>query len=184
MPNKHFHRLPPLRRRTLLRGALGGGLGVALGLPTLEAMLNSHGTAYAQSWKNVAFQRMPNINLLPGDKPLSLDDLIAGTDDGILIKGRGSYSIDQQRYNFQFGGQTFHEIKGGKITGMLRDVAYQARTPDFWQACDAICGADEYEVGGSFYDGKGEPGQSNAVSHGCSPARFRQINVINTERSV
>jgi TldD protein len=144
----------------------------------------SHGTAYAQSWQDVAFQRMPNINLLPGDNPLSVEDLIASTDDGIYIKGRGSYSIDHQRYNFQFGGQTFYEIKGGKITGMLRDVAYQARTPEFWRACDAICSEDEYEVGGSFYDGKGEPGQSNAVSHGCSPARFRQINVINTERSV
>jgi TldD protein len=144
----------------------------------------SHGTAYAQSWADVAFQRMPNVNLLPGDKPLSLADLIAGTDDAILIKGNGSFSIDHQRYNFQFGGQTFYEIKGGKIVGMLRDVAYQARTPDFWRACDAICSAEEYEIHGSFNDGKGEPSQSNAVSHGCSPARFRQINVINTERSV
>lgn len=143
----------------------------------------SHGTSYAQSWKDVPFQRMPNINLQPGKTPMSLNDLIASTDRGIFIKGRGSYSIDQQRYNFQFGGQAFYEIRGGKIVGMLRDVAYQARTPDFWNSCDAICGSEEYYVGGSFYDGKGEPGQSNAVSHGCSPTRFRQVTVINTDRN-
>ncbi len=144
----------------------------------------SHGTSYADSWKSVAFQRMPNVNLLPGDKKLSLADLIAGTDRGILIKGNGSFSIDHQRYNFQFGGQTFWRIDKGKVTGMLADVAYQARTPDFWQACDAICSEEEYQVGGSFFDGKGEPGQSNAVSHGCAPARFRRINVLNTRREV
>ena len=144
----------------------------------------SHGTSYAQSWKDVPFQRMPNINLVPGKTPLTLDELISDTEDAILIRGRGSYSIDHQRYNFQFGGQTFYEIKNGAIAGMLNDVAYQARTPDFWAACDAICSEDEYYVGGSFYDGKGEPGQSNAVSHGCSPARFRQINVLNTKRAV
>ncbi len=144
----------------------------------------SHGTAYAQSWKDVAFQRMPNINMVPGPKPLSLEQLIGSTDDGILIKGRGSYSIDHQRYNFQFGGQTYHQIKGGKIVGMLKDVAYQAKTPDFWRACDAVCSKEEYYVGGSFNDGKGEPGQSNAVSHGCTPCRFRQIDVLNTKQDV
>ena len=113
-----------------------------------------------------------------------LDQLIGGTDRGILIKGRGSYSIDHQRYNFQFGGQAFYLIEHGKVAGMLKDVAYQARTPDFWAACDAICSEDEYYVGGSFYDGKGEPGQVNAVSHGCPPARFRQIDVLNTARKV
>lgn len=144
----------------------------------------SHGTSYAQSWKDVPFQRMPNINLQPGKQPLSLDQLIAGTDDAILLKGRSSYSIDHQRYNFQFSGQTAYHVKGGKIVGMLKDVAYQSRTPDFWGACDAICSEEEYYVGGSFYDGKGEPGQANAVSHGCPPARFRQIDVLNTARAV
>jgi TldD protein len=97
-----------------------------------------------------------------------------------LINGRGSYSIDQQRYNFQFGGQTFWEIKNGKIAGMLKDVAYQSRTTDFWGACDALGGQSTYLIPGSFNDGKGEPGQSNAVSHGCPSARFRNINVLNT----
>ena len=144
----------------------------------------SYGCSYAQSWKDVPFQRMPNINLEPGDEDRSLSDLIADTEDAILIQGRGSYSIDHQRYNFQFGGQTYHHVKGGRIVGMLRDVAYQARTPDFWNACDALGGPASYEVGGSFYDGKGEPGQVNAVSHGCPPARFRGIHVLNTAREV
>lgn len=140
--------------------------------------------SYAQSWRDVPFQRMPNVNLLPGPGKLSFDDLIASTDDAILIMGRGSYSIDHQRYNFQFGGQTFWHVKGGKVVGMLKDVAYQASTPRFWAACDAICDESEYYVGGSFFDGKGEPSQSNAVSHGCCPARFRQIDVLNTLRKV
>jgi TldD protein len=144
----------------------------------------SYGTSYADSWGSVAFQRMPNVNLLPGTKQLSLDDLIADTEDAILVKGTGSWSIDHQRYNFQFGGQLFYEVKDGKVTRLLNDVAYQSTTPEFWQACDAICDESEYYVGGSFYDGKGEPGQVNAVSHGCSPARFRGINVLNTKRSV
>jgi TldD protein len=144
----------------------------------------SYGTSYADSWGSVAFQRMPNVNLLPGSKKLSLDDLIADTEDAILIKGSGSWSIDHQRYNFQFGGQLFYEVKNGKVARMINDVAYQSRTPDFWQACDAICDESEYYVGGTFGDGKGEPSQSNPVSHGCSPARFRKVNVLNTKRSV
>jgi len=144
----------------------------------------SYACSYAQSWKDLPFQRMPNVSLLPGKKSLTLANLIADTERAILIQGRGSYSIDHQRYNFQFGGQTFWKVENGRIAGMLRDVAYQARTPDFWNSCDAICSQDEYAIGGSFNDGKGEPGQSNAVSHGCAPARFRQINVLNTARKV
>ncbi len=145
---------------------------------------SSNSCSYAQSWRDVPFQRMPNVNLLPGRTPLSLKDLISDTEEAILVQGRGSYSIDQQRYNFQFGGQTYWHVKNGRLVGMLKDVAYQARTPDFWNACDAICDEREYGVGGSFYDGKGEPSQVNAVSHGCSPARFRKIDVLNTSREV
>jgi len=144
--------------------------------------VRSRGCAHADSWASVVFQRMPNVSLDPGESKLSSDELIADVKKGILILGRGSYSIDQQRYNFQFGGQVFREIKDGKIVGALRDVAYQARTPDFWNACDGIASRDEYALGGTFRDGKGEPAQINAVSHGCSPSRFRSINVINTGR--
>jgi TldD protein len=125
---------------------------------------------------------MPNVSLLPGDKDTTRADLVSATDRGILIEGDGSFSIDQQRYNAQFGGQTFYEIKGGKIVGMLKDVAYQIRTPDFWNSMDMIGGKRSYAMGGSFFDGKGQPGQVNAVSHGCVPARFRNVNVINTGR--
>lgn len=146
----------------------------------------SHGAAYGDNWGDVAFQRMPNVSLQPaaGTKKISEDDLIAGVEDGIYIEGDGSFSIDQQRYNFQFGGQVFWEIKNGKKTEMLRDVAYQSRTPDFWNACDGLGSKEYYQMGGSYFDGKGEPGQVNAVSHGCPPARFRQINVINTGRKI
>jgi TldD protein len=144
--------------------------------------VRSHGCSYAQGWDNVQFQRMPNVSLMPGEKDLTMNDLISATDRGILIQGDGSFSIDQQRYNAQFGGQLYHEIKGGKIVGVLKDVAYQIRTPDFWNSMDMIGGKRSYELGGSFFDGKGQPPQVNAVSHGSPPARFRNVNVINTGR--
>jgi TldD protein len=140
----------------------------------------SYGCLHADSWNSVPFPRMPNVSLQPSKDNVTQDDLIAGVENGILIYGRGSYSIDQQRYNFQFGGQTFWEIKNGKVGGMLRDVAYQSRTTDFWGALDGLAGPSTYEIPGSPNDGKGQPGQSNAVSHGCPPARFRGINVLNT----
>jgi len=144
--------------------------------------VRSHGNSNASSWSTVQFQRMPNVSLMPGDRDIGWNDLIAATDRGIAIVGDGSFSIDQQRYNAQFGGQVFYEISGGKIVGMLKDVAYQLRTPDFWNAMDMIGGKASYELGSAFNDGKGQPPQSNAVSHGCVPSRFRQINVINTGR--
>ncbi|MGI8670194.1 MAG: TldD/PmbA family protein [Aridibacter sp.] len=140
----------------------------------------STGCLHADSWSSVPFPRMPNVSLAPNEKDVSAEDLIADVKNGIMINGRGSYSIDQQRYNFQFGGQTFWEIKNGKVLGMLKDVAYQSRTTDFWNACDGLGGKSTYELPGTFNDGKGQPGQSNAVSHGCPVARFRNINVLNT----
>jgi TldD protein len=143
--------------------------------------IRSHGQSYAQTWADVQFQRMPNINLLPDpERDVSVEELVSGVQRGILIEGRGSYSIDQQRYNAQFGGQTFHEIRDGRVVGMLRDVAYQIRTPEFWGSLDAVGGRSTYQLGGTFNDGKGQPSQSNAVSHGCPAARFRGVNVINT----
>jgi TldD protein len=140
----------------------------------------SHAESYAQGWWNVPFQRMPNVSLKPNPEKYSLDQMIADTENGILIKGNSSYSIDQQRYNFQFTGQVAYEVKDGKLGQMLRDVAYQSTTAEFWRNCDAICDASEYMLGGSMYDGKGEPMQTNPVSHGCPSAKFSSINVINT----
>jgi TldD protein len=142
----------------------------------------SHGCSYAQSWQDVQFQRMPNVSLLPGAENKSYEDLIAATDRGIAIIGDGSFSIDQQRYNGQFGGQVFYEIKGGKVVGMLKDVAYQFRTPDLWGSLDMIGGEKSYHLGGAFRDSKGQPGQVNAVSHGCVASRFHDVNIINTGR--
>jgi TldD protein len=146
--------------------------------------VRSHGNSYAQSWADVQFQRMPNINLLPHPtRDVPLDELIGDVENGILIDGNGSFSIDQQRYNAQFGGQAFYEIIDGQVGGMLKDVAYQIRTPEFWQAMDLMGGPSTNGSGGSFGDGKGQPAQSNAVSHACPPTRHRDITVINTGRS-
>jgi len=144
----------------------------------------SHGCCYSQSWADVQFQRMPNVSLQPGKEKRSVDDLIKNVEKGIYIMGNGSFSIDQQRYNFQFGGQTFYEITNGKITGMLRDVAYQSNTQEFWNSLKDIADESDYRLGGSFNDGKGQPSQSSAVSHGSSTARFSGVNVINTARKL
>ena len=152
-------------------------------IANLTGVERSHGCSYAETWSDVQFQRMPNVSLMPGDRDLSTEDVISSVDRGIYIKGRGAYSIDQQRYNFQFGGQAFWEIRGGRLAGMLKDVTYQARTPEFWNSMDLVGGQRSYMLGGSFNDGKGQPSQSNAVSHGCPAARFRNVAVINTGRS-
>ncbi|WP_440225676.1 TldD/PmbA family protein [Dokdonella sp. MW10] len=144
----------------------------------------SQGCCYADSWDSVQFQRMANVSLAPGKAKLTPAELVKDVENGIYIIGNGSFSIDQQRYNAQFGGQLFFEIKDGKVTQMLEDVAYQIRTPEFWNACSAICDERDYRMGGSFFDGKGQPSQVSAVSHGSSTARFNGINVINTARSL
>jgi TldD protein len=144
----------------------------------------SAGVSYADSWSTIQFQRMPNVSLRPGTAPMTAADMIGNVENGVYIVGRGSYSIDQQRYNAQFGGQLFYEIKNGKITQPLADVAYQMRTPEFWNACSATCDESDYRLFGSFFDGKGQPGQVSAVSHGSSTTRFDGINVINTARSL
>jgi TldD protein len=144
----------------------------------------SHGCCYADSWSDVQFQRMPNVSLEPGTAPLTPAQLVSNVEKGIYIVGDGSYSIDQQRYNFQFGGQLFYEIKNGQIAGMLKDVAYQSNTQEFWNACAAACDRRDYRLGGSFFDGKGQPGQVSAVSHGTATARFNGVNVINTARRI
>ncbi len=144
----------------------------------------SHGCCYAQSWNDVQFQRMPNVSLEPGKTPYSIHEMIKDVEKGVYIAGRGSYSIDQQRYNFQFGGTVFYEIKNGEIVGMLDDVAYQSNTQEFWNSCTKICDEGDYRMFGSFFDGKGQPSQVSAVSHGSSTARFNNVNVINTGRTV
>ncbi len=144
----------------------------------------SHGCCYADSWSNVQFQRMPNVSLAAGKAKLSPAEMIKDVKKGIYIVGDGSFSIDQQRYNFQFGGQLFYEVKDGAIVGPLRDVSYQSNTTEFWNSCNSICDESDFRLGGSFFDGKGQPSQSSAVSHGSSTTRFNGVNVINTARKL
>jgi len=144
----------------------------------------SQGCCYADNWSDVQFQRMPNVSLQPGKTPLAPADMIKNVEKGIYIVGDSSFSIDQQRYNFQFSGQLYYEIKNGKIAGMLNDVAYQSNTQEFWNSCAAVCDKNDYRLGGSFFDGKGQPEQVSAVSHGSSTALFKGVNVINTKRKI
>lgn len=140
----------------------------------------SNGCSYADSPHHVPIQRMANVSLQPGTDNLSTADLIARVDNGIYIVGDKSWSIDMQRYNFQFTGQRFFRIRDGRLDGQLRDVAYQATTTDFWNSMEAVGGRSTWRLGGAFNCGKAQPGQVAAVSHGCPSALFRGVNVLNT----
>lgn len=155
---------------------------MALGQAHLIGLARSNGCAYADSPTAFPIQRMPNISLAPNPRACSLDDLIGGVDNGLYIVGAGSWSIDQQRDNFQFGGQLFYEIKNGRLGDMVRDAAYQGRTLAFWNALDGLGDASTYHLGGTFTCGKAEPIQLAPVSHGAVPARFRGVTVLGAGR--
>ena len=140
----------------------------------------SNGCAFADSPGHVPMQRMANVSLQPAAGGPSTEDLIGGVERGIYVVGDRSWSIDMQRYNFQFTGQRFYKIVDGKIAGQLRDVAYQATTTDFWGSMESVGGPQTYLLGGALNCGKAEPSQSGAVSHGCPSALFRGVNVLNT----
>ncbi|MDT7710741.1 MAG: TldD protein [Pseudonocardiales bacterium] len=141
----------------------------------------SNGCAFADSPHHVPIQRMANVSLQPDPaRDTTTEELIAGVDRGIYVVGDKSWSIDMQRYNFQFTGQRFYRIEDGRLAGQLRDVAYQATTTDFWGSMDGIGGPSSWQLGGAMNCGKAQPGQVAAVSHGCPPARFRGITVLNT----
>ncbi len=142
----------------------------------------SNGCAYADSPTHVPVQRMANVNLRPDPGGPSTEELIGRVERGIYVVGDKSWSIDMQRYNFQFTAQRFYEIVDGRVVGQLRDVAYQATTTDFWGALEAVGGPQTYVLGGAFNCGKAQPGQTAAVSHGCPSALFRGIDVLNTAR--
>ncbi|KAB7843229.1 TldD/PmbA family protein [Streptomyces mobaraensis] len=148
----------------------------------LHGLGRSNGCSYADSPSHMPVQRMANVSLRPAPDGPSTEELIAGVDRGIYVVGNRSWSIDQQRYNFQFTGQRFYRIERGRLAGQLRDVAYQATTTDFWGSMTAVGGPDTYVLGGAFNCGKAQPGQIAAVSHGCPSALFRGVNVLNTVR--
>ena len=145
-------------------------------------MARSNGCAYADSPSHVPMQRMANVSLMPGADDLNWDDLISGLDDGIAVIGDKSWSIDMQRFNFQFTGQRFYRIKGGQVRGQVKDVAYQATTTDFWGSLSRLGGPGTYVLGGAFNCGKGQPGQVAPVSHGTPAAVFTGVNVLNTRQ--
>lgn len=139
----------------------------------------SNGCAYADSWEHLPVQRMPNISLMPSLDNISTQDLISQVSDGFYLAGDKSWSIDQQRYNFQFTPQRCYRIKNGKITGQVRGMAYQANTLEFWNSCDGIGGKDTYILSGTFSCGKAQPGQSAPMSHGSPSALFRNVRILN-----
>jgi TldD protein len=139
----------------------------------------SNGCAFADASNHVPLQRMANVSLQPAPGGPTTGELIGSVRDGIYIVGDKSWSIDMQRYNFQFTGQRFYRIQDGRLAGQLRDVAYQGTTTDFWGSMEATGGESSYVLGGAFNCGKGQPGQVAPVSHGCPSALFRQVRVLN-----
>jgi TldD protein len=137
----------------------------------------SGGTLRAECWNRLPMIRMTNISILPGEKPLTLEQLIADTDDGIYMETNKSWSIDDKRYNFQFGCEIGWEIKKGKRGRMLKNPSYSGITTEFWNSMDAICSRDQWTLWGTPNCGKGQPQQVMGTGHGASPARFRGIKV-------
>jgi TldD protein len=140
----------------------------------------SNGCAFADSPGHAPIQRMANVSLQPAADGPSTTELIARVKDGLYILGDKSWSIDMQRYNFQFTGQRAFRIKDGKLAGQVKDFAYQATTTDFWGSMEAVGGPETYVLGGAFNCGKGQPGQVAPVSHGCPSALFRGVRILNT----
>ena len=140
----------------------------------------SNGCAFADSSGHVPIQRMANVSLAPAAEDVSTADLIGGVERGIYVVGDKSWSIDMQRYNFQFTGERFFEIRNGELAGQLRDVAYQSNTLDFWGSMEAVGGPSTWVLGGAFNCGKAQPGQVAPVSHGCPSALFRGVSILNT----
>jgi TldD protein len=164
----------------LVTGGIFTGYQVDRRMALMRGLGRSRGCAFADSPANMPLQRMANVSLQPAAGGPSTDELIAGVDEGIYILGDNSWSIDMQRYNFQFTGQRCYRISGGRLAGQLRDVAYQAVTTDFWNSLEAVGGPQTYVLGGAINCGKGQPMQVAPVSHGCPTAVFRGVRILNT----
>jgi TldD protein len=164
----------------LITGGVLTGYQLDRRMARMQGFGASNGCAYADSPGHMPIQRMANVSLQPAPGGPSTADLIAGVEDGIYIVGDKSWSIDMQRYNFQFTGQRFFRISGGRLAGQLRDVAYQATTTDFWNSMEAVGGPQTYVLGGAFNCGKGQPSQVAPVSHGCPAVLMRGIRILNT----
>jgi TldD protein len=164
----------------LITGGVLTGYQLDRRIARMQGFGRSNGCAFADSPAHMPIQRMANVSLQPAAGGPSTGDLIAGVESGIYILGDKSWSIDMQRYNFQFTGQRFYQIEHGRLAGQLRDVAYQATTTDFWNSMEAVGGPQTYVLGGAFNCGKGQPGQVAPVSHGCPAVLMRGVRILNT----
>ncbi len=164
----------------LIAGGVLTGYQLDRRMAKLQGFGRSNGCAFADSPGHMPIQRMANVSLQAAPGGPSTEELIGGVTDGIYIVGDKSWSIDMQRYNFQFTGQRFFRIRNGRLAGQLRDVAYQATTTDFWNSMEAVGGPQTYVLGGAFNCGKGQPGQVAPVSHGCPSVVMRDISILNT----
>jgi len=164
------------QRWPIVEGGVFRGYSTSREVAPVIGLKRSTGSCRADSWRSVPIVRIANIGLEPGNA--EFDELFDGIKDGIYIEGHGSFSIDQRRYNFQFGGDAFWEIKNGKRGAMLKNVIYNGITPEFWNTCDAVASQKHWKQYGFITCGKGQPGQSGWMTHAASPARFRQVNVI------
>jgi TldD protein len=164
----------------LIRDGVLAGYQLDRRMALLKGFGRSNGCAFSDGPGHMPLQRMANVSLRPAAGGPSTADLIAGVENGIYILGDKSWSIDMQRYNFQFTGQRFFRIRNGRLDGQLRDVAYQATTTDFWGSMEAVGGPQTYVLGGAFNCGKGQPGQVAPVSHGCPAALMRGVRILNT----
>ncbi|WP_420791154.1 TldD/PmbA family protein [Streptomyces sp. NRRL S-350] len=166
----------------LIRDGILVGYQLDRGMARLKGFERSNGCAFADSPAHVPVQRMANVSLQPAADGPDTAGLFAQVEDGLYIVGDRSWSIDMQRYNFQFTGQRAYAIKNGELAGQVKDFAYQATTTDFWGSMAAVGGPQTYVLGGAFTCGKAQPGQIAAVSHGCPSALFRNVNVLNTQQ--
>jgi TldD protein len=165
----------------LIKGGVLSGYQLDRRMALLKGFGRSNGCAFADSPGHMPLQRMANVSLQPAPGGPGTDELIGRVEDGIYVVGDKSWSIDMQRYNFQFTGQRFFKITNGRLDGQLRDVAYQATTTDFWNSMEAVGGPQTYLLGGAFNCGKGQPGQIAPVSHGCPAVLMRGVRILNTQ---
>ena len=164
----------------LVRDGILAGYQLNRAMAARQNLGRSNGCAFADSPGHIPLQRMANVSLQPAPGGPSTAELISGMDHGIYVVGDKSWSIDMQRYNFQFTGQRFYRVRSGRIVGQVKDAAYQGMTTDFWGSMEAVGGEETYVLGGAMNCGKGQPGQVAPVSHGCPSALFRGVRILNT----
>jgi TldD protein len=135
----------------------------------------SNGCGRATSWGRIPIVRMVNLSLEPGNS--SLEEMVAGVDDGLYLETPSSWSLDDKRMNFHFSAELCREIKGGKLGDLRKGASFQGRTPSFWGSVQAVGGPDEWHLRGFPHCAKGEPLQLCPVSHGASPIMVSGLEI-------